>query len=52
MIEIFNNLMGDLTGLHVDGNVLYVVVALVVLFVIGEMFNMIRTVLNFAFGKK
>lgn len=52
MIEMFNNLMGDVNALHVDDNVLYVVIALVVLFVIGEMFNILRTVLNFAFGKK
>lgn len=52
MIEMFNNLIGDMTALHVDDNVLYVVIALVVLFVIGEMFNIIRTVLNFTFGKK
>lgn len=52
MIEMFNNLMGDITALHVDDNVLYVLIALVVLFVIGEMFNIIRTVLNFTFGKK
>lgn len=52
MIEMFNNLMGDVTALHVDDNVLYVVIVLVVLFVIGEMFNIVRTVLAYFFGKR
>ena len=53
MVEMFNNLLGiDLAAYHISNNVLYICLALVVLFVIGEMFNIVRTVLAYVFGKR
>lgn len=51
MYDIFYNIIGmDLGAFHVDHNIQYVVIFLVVLFVIGEIFNIIRLIFSHIFG--
>ena len=53
MFDMFFNLIGlDPAAYHVNQDLLFVIIGLICLFVIGEFFNIIRNVLNFAFGKR
>lgn len=53
MFDMFFDLLGmDPAQIHVSDDLIFVVIAFVVLFVVGEFFNIIRNILNFAFGKR
>ena len=53
MFELLNNLIGlDLSIYYVPDSVMYVCCVIVVIFVIGEIFNITRVIFNFLFGKK
>lgn len=53
MFSMLQDLLGiDLTVYGVPDIILYVCCFILVLFCIGEFFNIIRVIINFAFGKR
>lgn len=51
MYEIFNNIIGmDLSQFDINDNLLYVCTFISVIFVIGEIFNIIRHIFVHIFG--
>lgn len=53
MFDILQSLLGvDLSLYYVPDQILYVCCFILVLFCVGEFFNIIRVIINFAFGKR